>query len=152
MTYQQLELLLAGPGELHRPDLVDLPGRHGEDGLLAGAARGGPRVQESLRIPEQSGRPSVHRCQASRSRTDVRTWVSLAMPSPTAPKSSSVRRTRASAPPHRRSSAATATAASASASGEGTALAIVALPTSSSSRRCCAGTERTASGVGEVRG
>jgi hypothetical protein len=148
VTYQQLEPLLAGPGELHRPDLVDLPGRHGEDGLLGGAARGGPRVQESLRIPEQSGRPSVHRCQASRSRTDVRTWVSLAMPSPTPPKSSSVRRTRASAPRHRRSSANTATAAS----GEGTALAIVARADQLQQPALLrsAGTERTASGVGEV--
>jgi len=50
VTYQQLELLLAGPGELHGPDPVGLADRHGEDGLLAGGARGGPRVQESLGV------------------------------------------------------------------------------------------------------
>jgi hypothetical protein len=38
MTYQQLELLLAGPGEMHRPDLVDILERYDEDDLLAGAA------------------------------------------------------------------------------------------------------------------
>ena len=50
MTYQQLELLLAGPGELHGPDPVGLADWHGENGLLAGGARGGPRVQESLGV------------------------------------------------------------------------------------------------------
>lgn len=49
-AYQQLELLLAGPGELHGPDPVELPRRHGQDGLLRRRARRGPRVQESLRI------------------------------------------------------------------------------------------------------
>ena len=48
--------------------------------------------------------------------------MSLAMPSPTAPKSSSVRRTRASAPPHRRSAAASTTA---TASGNGKDAAIL---------------------------
>ena len=43
--------------------------------------------------------------------------MSLAMPSPTAPKSSSVRRTRASAPPHRRSAAAASITATASGNG-----------------------------------
>jgi hypothetical protein len=47
-TYQQLELLFAGAGELQRPDPVGLGGGHGKDGLLLGAARRGPRVQECL--------------------------------------------------------------------------------------------------------
>ena len=50
MTYQQLELLLAGPGELHGPDPVGLADWHGENGLLAGGARGGSHVQESLGV------------------------------------------------------------------------------------------------------
>jgi hypothetical protein len=38
MTYQQLELLLAGPREIHWPDLVDIPERYDEDDLMARAA------------------------------------------------------------------------------------------------------------------
>jgi hypothetical protein len=38
MTYMQLELLLAGPREIHRPDLVDIPEQYDEDDLMARAA------------------------------------------------------------------------------------------------------------------
>jgi hypothetical protein len=42
MTYRQLELVLAGPGEIHRPNLIDIPERHDEDDLMAGAAPDDP--------------------------------------------------------------------------------------------------------------
>jgi hypothetical protein len=37
MTYRQLELVLAGPGEIHRPNLIDIPEWHDKDDLMAGA-------------------------------------------------------------------------------------------------------------------
>lgn len=101
-AYEQLDLAPAGPGERERPDPECPAGGHVEDDVVRGGARGRPRAGQGLgeRDDEEALAVSLSRIGAALKRAYGRcggTLVSSATPSPTAPKSWSVRRMRGSA-------------------------------------------------------
>jgi hypothetical protein len=100
-AYEQLDLAPAGSGERERPDPECPAGGHVEDDVVRGGARGRPRAGQGLgERDEEALAVSLSRIGAALKRAYGRcggTLVSSATPSPTAPKSWSVRRMRDSA-------------------------------------------------------